>query len=254
MGIDAYSKNFYDRPDVVQGHLQDAPRLWPEEKMIFEKYETYIRGKAVLDIGCGAGRLVHALKELTQAYVGIDYSEGMIAACKQECDSTKFIQCDASDMTIFGDESFDFILFTFNGIDCLSHEKRTRALEEIHRVLKYDGVFAFSTHNLDDRRHVTAYNVCDINFLNNIRNILSYRKVRKEQVHAATYAILSDPLAGFGQLTYFIRKPDQVMQLKHGGFSDIEILNCKCQFTDIESREGDSKWFWYICRKRMRVM
>jgi len=254
MTIDSTSKSYYERPNVVQDYLNDQPWLRPEEEMILKRYEASICGKRVLDIGCGAGRLTIALKALTQDYIGIDYSEGMIKACKKKFESLKFVHCDASDMTVFDDESFDFVFFTFNGIDCMSHEKRMKILREIHRILQYDGVFAFSSHNLDDRRHVTAFNIFDINIFNNIKNILSYLKTRKHQIRTETYAILSDPLDGFGQLTYFIRKPDQVMQLKQNGFGDVEILNCKCQFTESESAERDSKWFWYICKKQKWVM
>lgn len=253
MGIDSVNKTYYERSDVVKECLHNHLWIWPEEKMILKRYEAHIRGKTVLDIGCGAGRITQTLYNLTPDYTGIDYSERMIKACEEKFESLKFLHCDASDMSVFGDESFNFVFFTFNGIDCISHEKRMRALNEIHRILKYDGVFAFSTHNLDDRRHVTAYNIFDINILTNIRNILSYWKTRKHQVRAETYAILSDPLDGFGQLTYFIRMKDQVLQLKNCGFIDIEIMNRKCQFTDIDSREPDSKWFWYICKKRKPV-
>ncbi|MDM8542630.1 class I SAM-dependent methyltransferase [Desulfococcaceae bacterium HSG9] len=250
MGIDSFSKIYYERPNVVQEIFHNHHWIWPEEEMIFKRYETHICGKRVLDIGCGGGRIIPALKALAQDYIGIDYSVRMIKACKEKFESLKFIHCDASDMTIFNDQSFDFVLFTFNGIDCMSHEKRIKTLKEINRILKYDGIFVFSSHNLDDRRHVTAYNIFDINVFNNIQNILSYLKVRKHQIRTETYAILSDPLAGYGHLTYFIRKPDQVIQLKQSDFSDVEILNCKCRFTEIASLERDSKWFWYICKKQ----
>ncbi len=250
MGIDVANKNFYDRPDVVENSSQHHLWLWPEEQFILEEWESSVRNKAVLDIGCGSGRLTPALTKLTQDYVGIDYAKGMIEACKKKFDGTKFMHCDASDMTVFGDERFDFVFFTFNGMDCISHEKRLKALGEIHRILKSDGVFAFSTHNLDDRRHVTAYDIRSINILRNIRNVFSYLKVRKEEVHAETYAVLSDPLDGFGQLTYLIRKREQVLQLEHAGFSGVRIMDQNCQFTDAESLDRDTKWFWYICGKR----
>ena len=250
MGIDSVNKIYYGRPDVVQAHLNAHPWLWPEEEMILKRYETHIRGKTVLDIGCGAGRMTLALKVLTKDYTGIDYSEGMINACKKRFESLKFIHCDASDMTVFDNESFDFVFFALSGIDCMSHENRMKIFNEIYRILKYGGVFAFSSHNLDDRSHGSVFNLFDINIYNNIKKIFSYLKVRKQQIRTETYAILSDPYEGFGLLTYFIRKSDQVTQLKQSGFSDVEILNCKCQFTEADSLDRDSKWFWYICKKR----
>ncbi len=164
MGIDSFSKEQYERPDRVREFSQ-WDWLWPEEQVILQKYEAHIRDRTVLDIGCGGGRTARFLGRLTKDYTGIDYSQGMVNACQETFSTLKFRHCDASDMRIFDDESFDFVLFAFNGIDCISHEKRINALKEIYRVLKYDGVFAFSTHNLDDRRLVTAFNIRDSTYL-----------------------------------------------------------------------------------------
>ncbi len=47
------------------------------------------------------------------------------------------------------DNSFDFVLFSFNGMDSFSHKDRIAALGEIRRVLRNDGIFYFLSHNLD---------------------------------------------------------------------------------------------------------
>src|SRR3989338_8328332 len=48
----------------------------------------------------------------------------------------------------FPNNHFDYALFSFHGLDYLfPEEQRTRALHEIHRVLKPGGLFAFSSHN-----------------------------------------------------------------------------------------------------------
>jgi len=187
---------------------------------------------------------------LTQNYTGIDYSKGMIKACRKKFKSLEFIHCDAGNMNIFNDNSFDFVLFTFNGIDCMSHEKRIKILKEIYRVLNFNGVFVFSSHNLDDRKHIRAFNRFDINIYNNLKNFISYMKVRKHEIQKKNHAIYSDPLGGFGTLTYFIRKADQVVQLKRCGFSDVKILDCECRFVEPDSIQKDGKWFWYICKKQ----
>ncbi len=248
MGIDSFSKEQYERPDRVREYPQWGT-LWPEEQVILQKYEAHIRDRTVLDIGCGGCRTARFLSRLTKDYTGIDYSQEMVDACQENFSALTFRHCDASDMRIFDDESFDFAIFSFAGIDCMSRENRIKALKEIYRVLKYDGVFAFSTHNLDDRRLVTAFNIRDINIFNNIRNIRSYLKVRKYQIRADTYAILSDPLDGFGQLSYYIRKRDQVKQLENVGFQGIVILNQNVQFVEAVSLDRDSQYHHYVCRK-----
>jgi SAM-dependent methyltransferase len=48
----------------------------------------------------------------------------------------------------FNNDAFDYILFSFNGIDHIHPERRgIQALREIHRMLKPDGLFLFSSHN-----------------------------------------------------------------------------------------------------------
>ncbi len=248
MGIDSVNKEQYERPDRVREYPQ-WDTLWPEEQVILQEYEAHIRDRTVLDIGCGGGRATRFLGRLTKDYTGIDYSQEMIDACKETFSALTFRHCDASDMRIFDDGSFDFVLFSFNGIDCMSHEKRINTLKEIYRVLKYDGVFAFSTHNLDDRRLVTAFNIRDINIFNNIRNIRSYLKARKHQIRTDAYSILSDPLDGFGQLSYYIRKRGQVKQLENIGFQGIVILDQNVQFVEVDSLDRDSQYHHYVCRK-----
>lgn len=248
MEIDLLSKQLYEQQDCVREYLKQDT-LWPEEEVIFQKYEAHIRDRAVLDIGCGGGRTARFLGHLTKAYMGIDYSQAMVNACQEHFKGLTFRQCDASDMAIFDDETFDFVLFAFNGIDGMSHEKRMQTLSEIHRVLKYDGVFAFSTHNLDDKRIVTCYNIRDLNLFRNIRHIRSYQRAKKHQARTDSYAILSDPLAGFGQLSYYIRKQDQVKQLETAKFKNISILNQEVKFVNADSRDRKSQWIHFICRK-----
>ena len=177
----------------------------------------------------------------------------MVKACQKWHSSLNFLHGDASDMHMFDEASFDFIIFSFNGIDCMSHEKRIKTLKEIYRILKKNGIFAFSSHNLDDRKIVTAFNKYDMKrpraMAKNLLNVMSYLKVRKYQIHADTYEILSDPLAGFGHLTYYIRKQEQVKQLVNIGFQNIAILNRQAQFVDVNSLDRDSEWFHYVCQK-----
>jgi ubiquinone/menaquinone biosynthesis C-methylase UbiE len=248
MDIDTLNQSLYERPEIVKDYTRHN-KLWREEQIILQKYEPYLRDKAVLDVGCGGGRTTVALSELTGDYTGIDYSIQMIEACQKKYKNLKFLQGDASNMSMLAEAKFDFVLFSFNGIDCMSHAKRLKTLQEIYRVLKPGGVFAFSSHNRDDKRRVVAWDIRDLNLANNIRNLRSYLAVRKYQIRAKTYAILSDPLAGFGHLTYYIRKADQVRQLEEIGLQKIEILNQKAQWLEANTHDRESHWLHYVCQK-----
>ena len=54
-------------------------------------------------------------------------------------------------MNEFKDEEFDYIIFSFNGLDSINHEDRLKGLREIYRVLKQDCLFVFSSHNRNHR-------------------------------------------------------------------------------------------------------
>jgi SAM-dependent methyltransferase len=135
----------YNAPDVVT-HYAGLDYLTPAEQLLFE---THIKpGTFVLDLGVGGGRTTPYLSKIASTYVGMDYSEEMIRACRTKFPKLQFKVQDAADLSMFADESFDSIVFSFNGIDYLvPSEKRQRCLHECYRVLKRGGTFIFSCHN-----------------------------------------------------------------------------------------------------------
>jgi len=120
--------------------------LTPCEKLLFQ---NYIKPEMnILDLGVGGGRTTAFLSRMASRYVGIDYSEAMVQACKKKFPHLDFRLADASDLSSFEDQSFDAIVFSFNGIDSvIPYEKRLRCLRECWRVLRQQGVFIFSAHN-----------------------------------------------------------------------------------------------------------
>ena len=47
------------------------------------------------------------------------------------------------------DQQFDVALFSYNGFELLpGYQGKMAALSEIHRVLKAEGIFIFTTHSL----------------------------------------------------------------------------------------------------------
>ena len=142
------NKEAYEREDVVEVY-KNAFYLDKAELVLLCKLEDKLKSIKMLDIGVGGGRTTYFFASRVASYTGIDYSESMIKACKERFPKERFLVCDVRNMDIFDDNYFDLILFSFNGLDSLSHEDRLKALKEIKRVCRQGGVFFFSTHNLN---------------------------------------------------------------------------------------------------------
>lgn len=135
----------YRDPEVVS-HYAALNYLTPCERLLFD---TYIkRGMKILDIGVGGGRTTPYLSDKASRYVGVDYSAEMIKTCRKKFPRLEFEVADASDLSGFSDASFDAVVISFNGIDCLvPEERRWQCLRECNRVLRPEGVFILSSHN-----------------------------------------------------------------------------------------------------------
>jgi ubiquinone/menaquinone biosynthesis C-methylase UbiE len=140
----------YNAPEVA-AHYATLDYLTPCERVLFE---TYIpAGSAILDLGVGGGRTTPYLAKRASRYVGVDYAPAMVKACEAKFRNVKFPKlefkvADAANLSIFPDASFDVVVFAFNGIDyVLPDQSRRSCFAHVHRVLKANGVFIFSSHN-----------------------------------------------------------------------------------------------------------
>jgi SAM-dependent methyltransferase len=72
----------------------------------------------------------------------------MVAAARDAAPDLELIEGDAADLGAFADGSFDVVVFSFNGIDCLHPDRlRHACLAEVARVLVADGTFVVSAHD-----------------------------------------------------------------------------------------------------------
>lgn len=105
--------------------------------------EVDLKGKKVLEIGCGRGGGANYLFERLQPaqYVGIDISENSIAFCKRthQHPGLEFQQADAQYLP-FEDDSFDVVI---NVESSHCYHDKNRFLNEVHRVLKPQGHFCY---------------------------------------------------------------------------------------------------------------
>jgi ubiquinone/menaquinone biosynthesis C-methylase UbiE len=245
----------YEKKHVVSSYAH--AKLQSPEVMIFAKYRENILDKHVLDIGCGAGRTTVQLINMCKNYIGLDYSFDMIEACKKRFEAVHFIHGDVRDMSMLEDGMFDFVLFSYNGLDSVCHEDRLRGLREIHRVLRQDGLFVFSSHNKNHRNAICSPrmafavvpNALFRNLIDFARSNYNYLKNRKRQQFNREYSILNDRAHNYAMLTYYIDKRNQISQLEETGFETIEMYDTHGNMLNIDSDDGDSAWIYYVTRK-----
>ena len=127
-------------------------QFYPAEMLVLERFRDRWKEFAILDLGVGVGRTSWMLSQQSRSYLGIDYAENRIAQCEAlfpELENRSFEVGDARDLSSLEDGTVDFVIFSYNGIDYIDSDGRKLALSEIHRVLKPDGWFFFSSHSLD---------------------------------------------------------------------------------------------------------
>src|SRR3954471_14749360 len=137
----------FETQKVVSQYRHET-QLTPAEARLLDRYHSSIVHQPVLDLGVGGGRTTPHLAPLASSYLGMDFSHAMIEACRNRYPSWEFRWGDARDLSELPAESFNFVIFAFNGIDYVDHDDRCRILRQVARVLKPNGVFLFSSHNL----------------------------------------------------------------------------------------------------------
>jgi ubiquinone/menaquinone biosynthesis C-methylase UbiE len=185
----------------------------------------------------------------------------MIKACRKKFQEKippeNFIVADARDLSRFGSNSFDFILFSFNGCDYVNAEGRDKIFKEIKRVLKPDGSLCFSTHNI-----LSIRNWAHITFTFNpyylTKNAFIFFKRKKinridnkeiNKISNKEYIILKDGSHEWSLDVFFISPDYQTKLLKSLGFKKIRIFDLTFgkELADSESRKTKDKWLYYLC-------
>ena len=237
-----------------------AEQLQKPEETILSILGDRLKNMAMLDLGVGGGRTTAHFAHRVHEYVAVDYAHNMIEACKRKFPALAahqaFKVCDARSMPMFTDRAFDFILFSFNGLDYLSHEDRIKALREIKRLGKPGGYFCFSSHNLNsDIEHSCriawtpnpvklAYRVGRYGLFKLVtRNVKAVRR-------RSDFAVINDGAHHFRSRTYYIKPQAQIDQLTGLGFTNIRLFSLSDgrELTDRSAMATSTdSWLYYLC-------
>jgi SAM-dependent methyltransferase len=220
MSEDDFSVNrrFYET-DVVVAHYAEHLVLTEPERRVLERYADRIAAGEILDIGVGAGRTLPELTLMSRGYTAIDYAPRMIEHCRERFPTARLFCCDMQEMGIFAGGTFDVVCALLNALGDLPDEGRRRALAEIHRVLRPDGLFIFSAHNLPDAAE-------------------------------ARIAVVVEEMYGTRLPTSYISREEQIAQLNAAGFDVVEVADWDGNVLDGGVTAHRDPCLYYVARKR----
>ena len=261
--VAAETRALFGDQSVVERYRRVA-ELLPPEAAIFSRMGREFADKRILDFGVGAGRTTPYLLEISKKYIGIDFSPAMIAACQARYPAVSFAVGDARDLSRYPAASFDFVLFSQNGIDCIDHAGRLQALAEIRRVLAPGGVFIFSSLNRDFQIP-KPWNIRNLLLQSNsfanptllfkrlktyAAGIYHYLRYRSQEEHTEEYALITRNTFNYGALLYAISIDAQLVQLRRVGFHEVEVVGRKRpRVLRPDEYASCGEWMlYYVCR------
>lgn len=107
--------------------------------------------KTILEIGSGTGNLAKRFQENQQEYIGLDYSESMIAIAKERNENCIFIHGDMRDFQL--ENPVDSILITGRSTSyMITNDDITNTFESIYKNLTSNGIVIFDF--IDANRYI----------------------------------------------------------------------------------------------------
>lgn len=241
--------------------------LRPVEVILLARYRDALAGR-VLELGCGAGRVLGYLGALGGEVHGIDISPEMVDYCRQRYPRTIVHVGSLIDITATVQGPFDAVLVPDNTLDVVEPDQRRRTLEEIRGLLQPEGVLIFSSHNLayaDAAGGGTKPTVASpvtrmarrlalsspvqiaAGTVRSVRGLRNRRRLAALERRAEDHAILNDAEGDYGALHYYVRRDDQERQLHEAGLVLVECLDAEGEAVPAGS-DGDSPWLHYVAR------
>lgn len=240
----------YESEGTVTYYKMQQAHLQPGEEAIINFLKESLSKFTMLDVGVGAGRTTKYFSSLVNKYTGIDYSTRMVEACRETFPQLEFDVQDVRSLK-YPDTNFDFILFSFNGLDSISAEDRYQAIKQIHRTLKPGGYFSFSSHNLGGIGKLFNY-PSSFN-LKRWYKVIVLRKVNSgfKSFRKNDFAVILDGAHGYEVSNYYTRVSHQIKQLEKAGFENIQVFDLSGNLINGSKRfEQKDLWLYYLCRKR----
>ncbi|HWF73964.1 MAG TPA: class I SAM-dependent methyltransferase [Solirubrobacteraceae bacterium] len=254
-------------------------RLHPVEVLLLERYRDALSGR-VLEVGCGAGRVLGYLVELGGEVHGIDISPAMVAHCQAAYPQAAVRVGDLAAISASTEGKFDAVLGVDSVLDVFDDGERRRVLSDLRALLAPGGLLIFSSHNLarsdgsapapgidaeagpgaggEPRLRPLvrrALSKPPIELLTAIarmpRAALARRRNRRRMAalesRGPDYAIINDLAHDYALLHYYIGRDAQQRQLEALAYELVECLDPRGR-TVGAGEAGDGPWLFYVAR------
>jgi|GEM_PF-2603226 len=112
----------------------------------------WLRGRTVLEIGCGTGAASEAIARLARDVTGLDVDSGAIELARRAVPSVRFVAASLTDPLPLDDDSVDTVYWN-DVAEHLHPDDLDYALDQVRRVLRSGGHLLTVTCHQDDGPH-----------------------------------------------------------------------------------------------------
>jgi SAM-dependent methyltransferase len=235
--------------------------LRPVEVVLLARYREALTGR-VLELGCGAGRILGYLLELGAEANGIDVSPRMVEYCHERYPTATVVIGDMTKLPPTFGGVFDAIVASYNVLDVLDDAARRELLADLRVRLTPDSVLIFSSHNLAYmdagrsgsrvgralsklNRPVSELAALPFRLPTRLRN---RRRMGPLERREADHAMLNDEALDYALLHYYIRRSDEARQLEQLGYELVECLDLDGR--TVARDAPDCPELHYVARRR----
>jgi SAM-dependent methyltransferase len=240
--------------------------LTPAEVLILVRYRDQFAGR-VLEVGCGAGRVLGYLVLLGGDVHGVDLSSDMVDYCRRVYPGAEVRVGDVGALRASTNGAYDIVLAADNLLDVFGDAERRRVLGDLRDLLAPSGVLVFSSHNLAHldpgpragaaerpspgaavRRLIdrSPSRVLD-GAVRLARRRSNRRRLSALQYRGADHAVINDVAHDYGLLHYYIRREDQGRQLAALGLELVECLELEGGSV-VPGSDGTGSSLYYVAR------
>lgn len=253
----ADNKQAYSTEKVVNIYTKNF-RLITAEEVLIRTYKRELSGASFLDIGIGGGRTTHFIAPLVRKYYGVDYSTMFVDHVADEYRGNEKVVIefgDARELKKYPADSFDFILFSFNGIDCVGFEDRKKILAECYRLLKPKGHFWFSFHNIYSLPKLYSFQwpKNPFNWPKEWKRSATVKKINgdRKKYEGREYCILRDGADFFETEVMYLKPSLQINLLREAGFGAVQFYHAQNgdPLSEAEAGNKDIDWIYVDCVK-----